>query len=54
MPSPAPPPGVYVPAVLFFKENEDLDVEGIEKFHRYLITLQPTIDLKLYNLMYSD
>ncbi|KAA1467679.1 aldolase [Dentipellis sp. KUC8613] len=25
-----PPPGIYVPAVLFFKENEDLDVPAIK------------------------
>ncbi|KDQ57035.1 hypothetical protein JAAARDRAFT_70002 [Jaapia argillacea MUCL 33604] len=25
-----PPPGVYVPAVLFFKENEDLDIPSIK------------------------
>ncbi|KAI0303643.1 aldolase [Multifurca ochricompacta] len=26
-----PPPGIYVPAVLFFDENEELDEEAIEK-----------------------
>lgn len=26
----APPPGVYVPAVLFFQENEDLDIPAIQ------------------------
>ncbi len=25
-----PPPGIYVPAVLFFKENEDLDEEALK------------------------
>jgi len=25
-----PPPGIYVPAVLFFDENEDLDIPGIQ------------------------
>lgn len=26
----APPPGFYVPAVLFFDENEDLDIPSIQ------------------------
>lgn len=26
----APPPGIYVPAVLFFTEDEDLDVVAIQ------------------------
>ncbi|GLB40564.1 putative DapA family protein [Lyophyllum shimeji] len=26
----APPPGIYVPAVLFFKENEDFDIPAIQ------------------------
>jgi hypothetical protein len=26
-----PPPGIYVPAVLFFKEDEELDEEAIIK-----------------------
>jgi 4-hydroxy-2-oxoglutarate aldolase len=25
-----PPPGIYVPAVLFFKEDEELDEEAIK------------------------
>jgi 4-hydroxy-2-oxoglutarate aldolase len=25
-----PPPGIYVPAVLFFNENEDLDFPSIK------------------------
>ena len=25
-----PPPGVYVPAVLFFDENEELDIDSIK------------------------
>lgn len=28
--STAPPPGVYVPAVLFFDENEELDTQSIQ------------------------
>jgi len=31
MPSTAPPRGIYVPAVLFFKENEDLDHDAIKQ-----------------------
>ena len=32
MPSLPPPKGIYVPAVLFFRENEDLHHDGKLKF----------------------
>lgn len=28
--STAPPPGIYVPAVLFLQENEDFDIPAIK------------------------
>jgi dihydrodipicolinate synthase/N-acetylneuraminate lyase len=39
-----PPQGIYVPAVLFFKENEELDEEAI-KSHVLRLAQVPTLDL---------
>ena len=39
-----PPKGIYVPAVLFFKENEELDEEAI-KSHVLRLAQVPTLDL---------
>jgi hypothetical protein len=36
-----PPPGIYVPAVLFFKENEDIDEEATKSHVLRLAQVQP-------------
>jgi hypothetical protein len=42
-----PPPGIYVPAVLFFKENEDIDVEAT-KSHIHHLAQVHTLDILLH------
>jgi hypothetical protein len=39
-----PPPGIYVPAVLFFKEDEELDEEAI-KLHTLHLAQVPKLDI---------
>ena len=36
-----PPPGIYVPAILFFKENEDIDEEAQKSHILHLAQVQP-------------
>jgi hypothetical protein len=43
-----PPPGVYVPAVLFMKENEDLDDEAIKA---HVLRLAEVLPLRLAHIM---
>ena len=42
-----PPPGIYVPAVLFFKENEDIDEEAT-KLHVLHLAQVRTLDFLLH------
>ena len=47
-PPPLPPsPGIYVPAVLFFKENEDIDEEAT-KSHVVHLAQARTLDFLLH------
>ena len=43
-----PPPGIYVPAVLFFKENEDIDEEATKSHVLHLAQVH-TLDFLLYS-----
>jgi hypothetical protein len=47
--SKAPPPGIYVPAVLFFNANEDLDEPAIQshvlRLAQVFLHLQPRLYL---------
>ena len=40
-----PPPGIYVPAVLFFKEDEELDYEAIQK---HILRLAQVVTFDIY------
>jgi dihydrodipicolinate synthase/N-acetylneuraminate lyase len=42
-----PPPGIYVPAVLFFKENEDIDEEATKSHVLHLAQVH-TLDFLLH------
>ena len=42
-----PPPGIYVPAVLFFKENEDIDEEAT-KMHVLRLAQVQTLEFLLH------
>jgi len=42
-----PPPGIYVPAVLFFKEDEELDEEAI-KSHVLRLAQVSMLEIHLY------
>jgi len=46
-----PPPGIYVPAVIFFDENDELDVESIKKHVLRLAEVQ--YDTPMAQLPYS-
>lgn len=40
-----PPPGIYVPAVLFFKDDEELDDEAIKE---HVLRLAKVVTFEIY------
>jgi hypothetical protein len=45
-----PPPGIYVPAVLFLKENEDIDEEATKSHVLHLAQVQ-TLEFLLHQAL---
>lgn len=46
-----PPPGIYVPAIIFFNENDELDVESIKSHVLRLAKVRPNSELILDELI---